>query len=38
MRVIEIDQIQEALRSIDILPALESGFVAYSEGKRWCHQ
>ena len=33
MRVIELAQIQEALRSINILPPLESGFVDYSERK-----
>jgi len=33
MKVIGIDQIKEALQSIDIIPAIEAGFVAYSEGK-----
>lgn len=33
MKVIRLDQIKEALRSIDILPAIEAGFIAYSAGK-----
>ena len=33
MKVVEIDSIKEAMASIDIIPAIEAGFVAYSEGK-----
>ena len=33
MNVVEIDSIKEAMASIDIIPAIEAGFVAYSEGK-----
>ncbi len=33
MQILERDQIKEALGSIDIIPAIEAGFVAYSEGK-----
>lgn len=33
MKLITLDQIKAALPSIDIMPAIEAGFVAYSEGK-----
>lgn len=33
MQVIGIDQIREAAGSIDLVPIIEEGFVAYSEGK-----
>jgi ornithine cyclodeaminase len=33
MRIINLDEIRHVLPTIDIMPALESGFVAYSEGR-----
>jgi ornithine cyclodeaminase len=33
VKIIKLDQIKQALPSIDLLPAIESGFIAYSEGK-----
>lgn len=33
MNLIGIDQIKEALRSVDLMPAIETGFAAYSAGK-----
>jgi ornithine cyclodeaminase len=33
MRTLQVEQIKEALSSIDLLPAIEEGFVAYSEGR-----
>jgi ornithine cyclodeaminase len=32
MQIIELDQIKKALGSIDLLPSIEAGFIAYSEG------
>jgi len=33
MRLIELDQIREALAKADLLPAIEAGFIAYSQGR-----
>jgi len=33
MNVLDVDSIKKAMASIDILPAIEAGFVAYSEGR-----
>jgi ornithine cyclodeaminase len=33
MKLITLDQIKAALPSIDVMPAIEAGFVAYSRGK-----
>lgn len=33
MKIIELDQIQEILTTVDLLPAIEAGFVSYSAGK-----
>ena len=33
MNVVNLDLIKEALASIDIIPTIETGFVAYSQGK-----
>jgi ornithine cyclodeaminase len=33
MQIIELDRINEALRSIDLLSEIEAGFIAYSDGK-----
>lgn len=33
MKVIKLDQIKSALPSIDLLSAIETGFIAYSQGK-----
>ncbi|MFQ5824658.1 MAG: ornithine cyclodeaminase family protein [bacterium] len=33
MKIIKLEQIKEALRSIDVTPAIEAGFVAYSKKK-----
>ncbi len=33
MKIVKIDQIKEVLPAIDLLPAIEAGFVAYSEQK-----
>src|SRR3990167_2943302 len=32
MKIINLDQIKEALKIIDIIPAIEKGFIAYSNG------
>jgi len=32
MKIIDLDQIKEALKTIDIIPAIEKGFIAYSNG------
>ena len=32
MKIINLDQIKETLKTIDIIPAIEKGFVAYSNG------
>jgi ornithine cyclodeaminase len=32
MKIINLDQIKEALKTIDIIPAIEKGFIAYSNG------
>ena len=33
MRVAELDEIKEALAGLDLLPAIEAGFMAYSQGR-----
>lgn len=33
MNIINLDQIKDILKSIDIIPAIEEGFIAYSKGK-----
>ena len=33
MRVASLDEIKAALAGLDLLPAIEAGFVAYSEGR-----
>lgn len=33
MKILTLIQIKKALKSIDILPAIEQGFIAYSNGK-----
>ena len=33
MRVIELEEIQRALSTADLLPAIEQGFVAYAQGR-----
>jgi ornithine cyclodeaminase len=33
MRIAELDEIKEALAGLDLLPAIETGFVAYSQGR-----
>jgi len=33
MRIIDLDQIKDTLQGLDILPDIEAGFVAYSQGK-----
>lgn len=33
MRIIEMGQIQEAIDQVDMLPAIEAGFIAYSRGR-----
>ncbi len=33
MHVANLDEIKRALAGLDLLPAIEAGFVAYSEGR-----
>jgi ornithine cyclodeaminase len=33
MTIIYLDEIKQCLRKIDIIPAIEKGFVAYSKGE-----
>ena len=33
MKILELDQIRQALAGADLLPAIEEGFVAYSDGR-----
>ncbi|GEM_PF-6280315 len=33
MKIATLSQIREVLPSLDLIPAIESGFVAYSEGR-----
>ncbi len=33
MRIVELPEIEEALAGLDVLPLIEAGFVAYSEGR-----
>jgi len=33
MKLIQLDQIRQALASTDLLPAIEEGFIAYSQGR-----
>ncbi len=33
MRIVDLQEIKEALEGIDIIPSIEAGFVAYSQGK-----
>ena len=33
MRIVELPEIQEVLEGLDVLPLIEAGFVAYSEGR-----
>ena len=33
MRIVELPEIEKALRGLDVLPLIEAGFVAYSEGR-----
>ena len=33
MRIIELDEIKRAIGEIDLIPAIEEGFTAYSEGR-----
>lgn len=32
-RIFNLDQIKEALKNLDLIPAIEEGFIAYSQGK-----
>ena len=33
MRIANLDEIKRALAGLDLLPAIEAGFVAYSQGR-----